>query len=131
MNISEFVKANQITLTSEACDCNPHMEGSADMDNYKVTLRRGSRRMTLHFSKGAGHHGAEPEVTEVLECLSSDSSGIENGSGFEDWCGEYGYNSDSRKAHRIYKTCARQAARLRTFLGYDLYRQLLWNTEAM
>jgi hypothetical protein len=107
------------------------MDGSADMDNYKVTLRRGSRRMTLHFSKGIGHHGAEPEAAEVLDCLSSDASGIENGSGFEDWCGEYGYDTDSRKAEKTYKVCARQAAKLRVFLGDELYDQLLWHTEAM
>jgi hypothetical protein len=56
MKIQEFVTVNRITLTSEACDSNPHMEGSADMDNYKVTLRRGPRADAERWLMDQGVH---------------------------------------------------------------------------
>jgi hypothetical protein len=87
-------------------------------------------RMTLTFSKGIGHHGAEPTVTEVLGCLASDASGVENAGGdFEEWCSEYGYDTDSRTAERIFKACQHQANRLKSFLGDEAFEQLLWHTE--
>jgi hypothetical protein len=144
VTIAQFVADNGITIKSEQTDRNPHMEGSADMDNYKVTLSRvtGDRerrsgdirkrtvRMTTYFSKGIGHHGAEPTAEEVLDCLSSDAAGIENTS-FERWCDEYGCDTDSRKALKTFKACEHSAKRLRNFLGDDLYDRLLWHTEKL
>ncbi len=127
--MKEFIEQNKITLTSERTDSNPNMDDSSKMDHWKCTLRQpDGRRMTVTFSKGSGHHGEEPEAAEVLDCLASDSSGIENAQSFEDWCGEYGYDTDSRKAEKIFKTCERQAEKLKAFLGH-LYKTLLWETE--
>jgi hypothetical protein len=148
VTIEQFVERNRISLTAEMVDRNPHMDGSDNMDNYKCVLIRresaGKRynarkdgtsvaaRMTVHFSKGIGHHGAEPEADEVLSCLASDAAGVENARGdFAEWCSEYGYNTDSRKAEKIFKVCEHQAARLKNLLGDDLYDQLLWHTEAL
>jgi hypothetical protein len=188
VTIEQFVADNGITITSAPVDRNPNMEGSADMDNYKVTLSRPTEsgwgairafdvylngkcietvfrkdsdkpediklslvnhdgydpeitvlkrrvprsvKMTVYFSKGTGHHGAEPTVEEVLDCLSSDAAGIENASNFEDWCSEYGYDTDSRSAEKTFKACEHSAKRLRNFLGDDLYDQLLWHTEKL
>jgi hypothetical protein len=186
VTIGQFVEENQISITSERSDSNPHMDGSADMDNYKCTLNRplevesGSNRafdvilagkridtlfakddaraddiraslvnhdgydpsitvrkrripraakMTVYFSKGIGHHGAEPTTEEVLSCLADDAAGVENSPSFEDWCSEYGYDTDSRKAEKIFKACEHQATRLKNFLGDDLFEQLLWKVE--
>jgi hypothetical protein len=85
--------------------------------------------MTTYFSMGYGHKGAKPEAVDVLSCLANDAAGVENAGGFEDWCAEYGYETDSRKAERIYKTCIHQSKRLRQFLGGEAYEQLLWRTE--
>jgi len=131
VSIEEFVKANRITLTSEYADHNPHMDDSQNMDNYKCMLRRGNARMTLYFSKGIGHHGTEPTAKEILDCLASDAAGIENSRSCDEWCLEYGYNTDSRKAEKTFKACEHLTKRLRTFLGEDLYQKLLWHTEKM
>jgi hypothetical protein len=65
----------------------------------------------------------------VLDSLASDAAGYENSPDFGDWCGEYGYDEDSRKAERIFKDVERQSAKLKKFLGDDLYETLLWDTE--
>ena len=135
VKISDFVAGNRISMTAEWTDRNPNMPDS-NMDHWKCLLRRigkgsGDRgaRMTVYFSQGYGHNGKEPKVASVLDCLASDASSIENARGFEDWASDFGYDTDSRKAEKTYRTCEHQAKRLRSFLGDDLYDQLLWHTE--
>lgn len=145
VTIEQFIERNRISLTSEPTDRNPHMDGSVDMDNYKCVLVRrevtGKRynarkdgtaivaRMTLYFSKGIGHHGAEPTVNEVLDCLASDAAIVENSGDFAGFCSELGYDEDSRKAERDWKATEHQTDRLKRFLGDELYDQLVWHTE--
>ena len=80
------------------------------------------------FQKEAIDHGSEPtppEVGEVLYCLAADSQGIENSRSFEEWAGEYGYDTDSRSAEATYRTCQGLAANLAAFLGESAFAELL------
>ena len=150
VSIDTFARVHGLTIKSEYADRNPNMPDSRDMDHWKVTLTRRAiqpqydtwkgykgkikqptiaARMTLHFSKGYWHNGKEPDVTEVLDCLASDACGLDNSPDFAQWCGEYGYDTDSRKALKIFKACEHSAARLRRFLGADLFETLVYHTE--
>jgi len=128
VTIYRFISDNQITLTAESVDSNPHMP-DADMDHWKCLLSRPGKRMTVFFSKGRGHNGAEPTTAEVLDCLASDAAGLDISRNFADWCSEYGYDTDSRTAERIYKACVHEAVRLQHFLLDGLYAQLLYQVE--
>lgn len=151
VTIKQFIKENRISMTASWCDSNPNMDDSANMDHWKCifnikALKEGfdtwhgykgklgacqytTRAMTVYFSQGYGHNGKSPKVDSVLDCLASDAAGVENARNFEDWCSEYGYDADSRKAEKTFKTCEHQAKRLRSFLGEDLFQKLLWKTE--
>lgn len=83
-----------------------------------MVLRYQGRQLTVHFSQGYAING-RPKAKDVLGCLSLDTLGIENARDFSDWCAEYGYSDDSRKAERTYKTIQKQAAALRRLLGDD------------
>jgi hypothetical protein len=131
MNMSEFIKAHGITATAESTDRNPSMDSDTPMDHWRVRLQRPGKRMTVYFSMGSGHHGKAPEVADVLDCIASDSAGIENAQSFEDWASDYGYDTDSRKAHRTFKVIERQAQRLEKFIGADEYQALLFDTERL
>lgn len=129
-SLKHFIKKNKITCDSELVANNPNMDhGDPAASHYRVVLKRGRKRMTLYFSKGSLHYGKYPETGEVLDCLASDSAGIENARGdFEEWASEYGYDTDSRSAEKIFKICGRQAEKLKNFLGDEAYEELLWNT---
>ena len=142
VTIAQFVRENRISMTADRCDSNPSMPDSENMDHWKCVLRLANgpmtaksgpskRAMTVYFSMGYGHNGKAPKVADVLDCLSSDASGFENARSFEDWCSEYGYDTDSRKAEKIFKTVEHQAKRLSNFLGPDAYQQLLWSVERL
>jgi len=129
MTVQEFITAHKITATATSTDHNPSIDDFRG-DHWRVTLHRTDpkRQMTLTFSKGYGHHGAEPTAEEVLRCLMSDANGADRS--FEDWAGDYGYDTDSRKAERIYKTVVAQAKKLQQFLGADLFNEFLTYVDA-
>lgn len=132
--INDFIADQHITATAEWSDRNPNMDEDSKnpMDHWRVVLQRsGGKRMTVYFSKGRGHNGKPAEASEVLDCMASDAAGVENAQSFEDWASEYGYDTDSRKAHRTYSICKRQAERLKKFLGDEAYEKLLWDMERL
>lgn len=132
MTIEQFVGAQNIGIYNTRVDRNPFMEEkpidgvSTDMDHWKVRLTRPRRSMTILFSMGKGHNGAEPTAADVLDCLASDASSVDTNS-FEDWCADLGYDVDSRKAERTYRECKRQAEKLSHFLGGQLMTTLLYH----
>jgi hypothetical protein len=136
-SMDRFVKKHHVSMTCEGVDRNPLMEGdewsrTADHWRCKIVARAGGKKRTLntYFSKGSGHHGAEPKITEVFSALSLDAMGFENARDFEDWASEYGYSADSRKAEKAYTVVGKQAASLKQLLGEDAFQELLYKTES-
>lgn len=80
---------------------------------YKVTLRLGRRALTVPFFQGPAHT-KEPTAADVLHCLCSDASVPAD---FADFCAEFGYDADSRKAEQTHKACMALKPRVLKFLG--------------
>ena len=127
-NIKTFINENKIRIQSEWADQNPNNPDWRDATNYKSTLKMGRKQLTTYFSMGLAHT-SKPTAEDVLYCLASDSSLIENARNFEDWASELGYDTDSLKAEKIYNVCIRQAKKLKNFLGEEVYNELLWEVE--
>lgn len=124
--LTQFIAKHGITMTAEPTDRNPNMPDSDHMDHWKCTLKGGGKRLTVIFSMGQAHRGKKPEPEEVLNCLASDYTE----SPFDDWCQEYGYDTDSRKAWRTYKAYIKQSAKLRDFFGEEWLKEL-FTTERL
>ena len=52
-----------------------------------------------------------PRLDDLLHCLTSDAQASEQS--FEDWCGDFGYDTDSIKALDTYRECQKIAGKLR------------------
>lgn len=138
MHIKQFIARHGITMTADWADRNPNMDGDPEWARMAshwrcrlVKSRDRRRQLTVYFSQGPAH-ASNPKVDDVLDCLAMDAAAIENASSFEDWCSEYGYDTDSRRAERIYNVCRREAKRLKQFIGNDAaYRTLLFDTEKL
>lgn len=111
MTFKEFAEKFGITISSEYADENP-VDTSWRANHYKCVLKCEKRQMTIFFSKGFGLSG-EPTAEEILNCVAMDYSEED----FEDWCGEYGYDTDSRKAEKVYKACKKQTKDAKRLLG--------------
>lgn len=67
-----------------------------------------------------------PKVEEVLYSLLMDSTALDLT--FEEFCAEFGYDTDSRKAEKIYNECNEQGKKLKRLLGED-YQYFMDNNE--
>lgn len=135
ITLQEFINRHNVIMFCSRTDSNPNMlwdeKWNATAHHYRCVLRCGKRTLTTPFSQGSAHT-KEPTLAEVLGCLASDAAGFANAQSFEDWCSEYGYDTDSRKAERTFKIVKREAAKLRKLLGSDAaYETLLWDTEQL
>jgi hypothetical protein len=132
--LGQFIKDNRIKVSCcEMVGENPNCPDWTDAYHYKVTLssrvESSRRQMTVYFSMGYAHNN-EPTAADILDCLASDAASVDNARSFEEWAADYGYDTDSRKAEKIFRACEAQAAKLSAFLG-DEYSNLLYETERM
>jgi hypothetical protein len=115
MKLRTLIERDNVRADVRWTDRNPHMDCQDwPARHYVVTLKRQRRQMAVPFSCGLGIE-SEPTAADVLDCLLSDYYTADNT--FDDWCAELGFNPDSRKAERTFKTVLRQSDRLATFLG--------------
>jgi len=100
-----------------------------------IRRRRGNRGgdLLIYFSQGSAHTKA-PTLEDVLQCLHSDfnwvtygdyPTGLVHGGGFEEWAGNMGWDKDSRKAERIYKSIVDQVERFHCEFGQDTLDRFL------
>lgn len=64
-----------------------------------------------------------PSIGDVMQSLARDADAIDAAS-FEDWAAEYGYDTDSREAERIYRACLEIGTKLRAGLGSHLLEEI-------
>lgn len=79
-----------------------------------ITLRCGNRSMVFPYRMGLAFQGQRPTKLQVLGCVVMDAQSVV-WDDFEGWCGNFGYDSDSRRAEDMYWSCEktlRQLSRL-------------------
>lgn len=91
-------------------------EWQQNANGYRCTLKYKGRKYSFDFWHGVAIN-SDPTAEGCLECLLSDAHGADNT--FEDFCGEFGYDTDSRKAERIYKACIKVRENMERLLGDD------------
>ena len=133
MNMNEFVKRNNIKINVEWAERNPNMINDAwskTANHYKTTLKKDKKQLTVYFSMGSALTN-EPTAEEVIDSLAMDGSVYLNNDSFENFCGEFGYDEDSRKAEKLYNTILKQAEKTEKFLGNELFNQLVYDVERL
>lgn len=64
----------------------------------------------------------KPDAVDVFHSLLIDSDVLESG-GFEDWASNYGYDTDSRKAEKMFRACIEIALKLQAGIGADVMQK--------
>ena len=121
VTVPEFCSKNKITLDYQEVDSRPDNLMSDSMNHYKCVLKSGLKRMTLYFSMGSACN--IPTVEDVLNSLVMDCGQTEEN--FESWVDNFGYDSDSIKALKIYKAVKHEEKRLKKFLGEELFKEAM------
>lgn len=82
-------------------------------DIYKFTLRRNGKQYTGTFGQSLSHHGQEPTAYDLLSCLTKYDPGT-----FENFCAEFGYNTDSIRDEKTYKAVVKEWAGVNRLYGH-------------
>lgn len=133
MTAQQFIETWNIHARSEQVDANLNNPEWKDANHYRVVLSyrtSGSvKQFTTYFSKGYAHKTA-PTAAETIEALSMDQHGVEDGTDFGGWAMEYGYEEDSRKAEKLYRTIVKQGQDIENWLPANAWKQFLAIEEA-
>ncbi len=118
MNLEKLCIENGVKIKSRQCSKTDKTNDRLPpgTSHWKSTLFYQGRRLTVDFYMGPAHVEA-PTATDVVYSLCIDAAAGEMG--FFNFCDDYDYDSDSRKAEQIYKECERMAPKLRRLLGDD------------
>lgn len=101
---NEFAKKHGVKLQILEMEYKKHFADDDDCRYvFKCKLSRGKKSYTFDFGQSIAAGGEEPSMYDVLSCLQK----YEVGS-FEDFCGNFGYDEDSRKAEKIYKAVCKE-----------------------
>lgn len=88
-----------------------------DMDNWKVYLSRNGGSIQVPFRQGYGFKGQPPTVDSVIECLVMDA--LAGQDDYDDFCGNFGYDEDSREAHKTWKSCKKINEKIQRVLDHE------------
>lgn len=106
----DFLKA---TKTEYACfyfDHKPYFpDDKESRDIYTVRLRNFNHSYMFKFGQSIANTGKAPSAYSVLACITKYDPGT-----FEQFCGDYGYDTDSRKAEKTYKAVVEEWQNIRT-----------------
>ena len=103
----DFLEATQTNIKTKFLKYDYHFDGDKDKrDIYRVTISRGNRSFSFNFGQSLINSGSgeiSPDSYDILSCLQKNEIGD-----FQDFCNEFGYDTDSIKANKIFKAVAKE-----------------------
>jgi len=121
---SELLKSINVKFVSKFIKYDYHFADDKERrDIYKCTFKRGKNSFSLMFgqsiNESTGEGGNAPESYDVLLCIQKYDVGS-----FINFCNEFGYNEDSRKAEKIYKAVCKEFEKVSKFFTNEEIEQL-------
>lgn len=119
----ETKTAGSITVNSEFLNNKKaNWGGKTDnWNNHKITVLHNGKRFSFDFWGSIMNPKIANDQENVFSFYCALSDGISAKESFEDFCYNFGYDTDSRNAERIYKTCAKTLTKLERVFKCDLY----------
>lgn len=111
----------EITSTFHGNKLWPADEKKQNYNNHTVTISHNGKRASFEFwgSIMSPEISTDNDLQHAFYCFLSDAVSAKNS--FEDFCSEFGYDTDSRKVESIYKACERSLAKLERLYDGDVY----------
>lgn len=100
---NEFAAKTGTKLTILSNDFKPMWNEKQSRSVFKCKLTRKGKSYTFEFGQSIQAGNEEPSLYDVLACMTKNDPG-----NFDDFCGDYGYDNDSRTAERTYKAVCRE-----------------------
>ena len=102
-----FLRATKTTIRSKFLKYDYHFEDDKDKrDIYLITISRGNKSFSFNFGQSLVNSGSgeiSPDSYDILSCLQKYE--VDD---LQEFCNEFGYDTDSIKANKIYKAVAKE-----------------------
>jgi len=85
---------------------------------FTMQIARDHKRYTFKFGQSIAAGAQDPTMYDVLACLTKYDPGT-----FENFCSDYGYDTDSRSAERTYKAVCKEWQAVERLFG-DIIEEL-------
>ena len=121
-NLENFITENKIQFSCDWVVERPDNLMDKNMDHWRCVLKANGKTYAFYYSQGYGHHHKEPVLANVLESLANDYDPSDMS--FEDFCSEYGYSEDSRKAEKVYRALRKETQALDRLFGEEGMKDL-------
>lgn len=117
---NDFAKKYGVTLNVVG---EPQYKKHFDSDThyrwvFRMRLSRNKKSYTFNFGQSVNDGAKVPTMYDVLSCLQKSDVGS-----FEDFCSEFGYNTDSKKDEHTYKTVCKEYEAVERLFG-DVIEEL-------
>lgn len=81
----------------------PEWDKKYEHAKFRIRFSRNGKSWTLEFYQSISEGSKKPSIYDVLACVTKYDPGT-----FEEFCDEFGYDEDSRKAERIWKAVKKE-----------------------
>lgn len=114
-------RINAVYTGSKAADWDDKMPENWNHHRVTVTNAENGARTSFDFWASIAHPELDKEydVLNAFYCFISDA--ISGDMDFSEFCSEFGYDEDSRKAEKTWKSCKRSAEKMARIYGGDIY----------
>ena len=89
--------------------------------NHSVKVTHNKKSFSFDFWGSIMNPEISNDQENVFAFYCALSDGISAKDSFENFCGEFGYDEDSRTAERIYKACEKTLKKVERVFSCDLY----------
>jgi hypothetical protein len=101
----------------------PNSDDDMNHNQFRVTVQKDKARRTFtYYGSQHDYELGKQELSkqDIKDCLYSFFSDALSGmQPFEDFCSEFGYDTDSRKAYKIWKLCQKSLAKTQALGLYE------------
>lgn len=118
----ETKTAGSITIDSEYFgNKKANWNGRDNYHNHKVKVIHNKKSFSFDFWGSIANPEIANDQENVFAFYCALSDGLSAKESFKEFCGNFGYDEDSRTAERVYKACEKSLAKVERVFDCDLY----------
>lgn len=113
---------DEVKMTKKCLGKSPMTSGKM----YRIYLSYKGKKCSFVYHD---NYLNEVKKTDVIYCFCMDARAYLDSKNFEDFCNNFGYDTDSIKALKTYKACKKQAEKCTRLFPVNMETILLQETE--
>lgn len=116
----DFLDKNKLTFTVKYLSWGPYfMDEKESRSIFRCVLRRGRKSVSFRFGQSIADGNKPPTPYDLLACITKSNPGD-----FENFCADYGFNSDSRKDYKSYLAVCKEWEKVERFFSSEELEEL-------